>query len=515
MRPIDFLLRSARRHPDKIAVSGPEGEIGYAELLARTEALATAFQALVPDPRGRIAICAGNHISHVVALFATLLAGRIWVPLNPRAGQAELGRIVEFTEAALVVAEAGLEDKVAGTTARRIRYVPQDAAHAAQGTACELGALVAEYRGRKPEAVRHDLGETQAIKFTGGTTGAPKGVMQSYRAWNTTIVSIMHAMRLDENERYLAVASITHGTSTFLLPVLGCGGTVLLPTSTRPRDVLDQLEHDRVTAVFMPPTLIYSLLEDETARTRDWSALRHFVYAAAPMRRDKIVEAQQVFGHVETGYGQTEAPAIISYMPVQDLLDARNLDSVGRAALMTEIAIMDADGRLLPTGETGEVVVRGDLVMSGYWKQPEKTAETFHDGWLRTGDGGYLDERGFLFLKDRVRDMIITGGFNVYPTDVENALGQHPAVYDCAVIGIDDDKWGEAVHAAVQLRAGGHATQEELVAWVRARLDPVKTPKAVHFFEQLPRTANGKVSKKDARADIVRRMQETHTKHTP
>lgn len=512
MRPIDFLLRSARRHPDKIAISGPEGEISYAELLARTEALATAFQALVPDARGRIAICAGNHISHVVALFATLLAGRIWVPLNPRAGQAELSRIVEFTEAALVVTEAGLEDKVAGTRARRIGYVPQDAAHTGRHAECELSALVALYRGRRPADVRHDLGETQAIKFTGGTTGAPKGVMQSYRAWNTTIVSIAHAMRLDADERYLAVASITHGTSTFLLPVLGWGGTVLLPTSTQPRDVLEQLERERVSAVFMPPTLIYSLLEDETARTRDWSALRHFVYAAAPMRRDKIIEAQQVFGHVETGYGQTEAPAIISYMPAQDLLDARNLDSVGRAALMTDIAIMDAAGKLLPPGETGEVVVRGDLLMSGYWKQPEKTAETFHDGWLRTGDGGYLDERGYLFLKDRVRDMIITGGFNVYPTDVENALGKHPAVYDCAVVGIDDDKWGEAVHAAVQLRAGEQTTQAELIAWVRAHLDPVKTPKAVHFFDPLPRTANGKVSKKDARADIVRRMQHDSTK---
>jgi fatty-acyl-CoA synthase len=514
MRPIDFLLRSARRHPDKIAISGPEGEISYAELLARTEALATAFQALVPDARGRIAICAGNHIAHVVALFATLLAGRIWVPLNPRAGQAELSRIVEFTEAALVVAEAGLEDKVTGTRALRLGYVPQDAAHTGRHERCELNALVADYRGRRPADVRHDLGETQAIKFTGGTTGAPKGVMQSYRAWNATIVSIAHAMRLDANERYLAVASITHGTSTFLLPVLGWGGTVLLPTSTQPRDVLDQLERERVTAVFMPPTLIYSLLEDPSARTRDWSALRHFVYAAAPMRRDKIVEAQQVFGHVETGYGQTEAPAIISYMPVQDLLDTRNLDSVGRAALMTDIAIMDAAGNLLHAGETGEVVVRGDLVMSGYWKQPEKTAETFHDGWLRTGDGGCLDERGYLFLKDRVRDMIITGGFNVYPTDVENALGKHPAVYDCAVVGIDDAKWGEAVHAAVQLRPNEQATQAtqaELIAWVRSQLDPVKTPKAVHFFDPLPRTANGKVSKKDVRADIVRRMQHDTT----
>jgi acyl-CoA synthetase (AMP-forming)/AMP-acid ligase II len=160
---------------------------------------------------------------------------------------------------------------------------------------------------------------------------------------------------------------------------------------------------------------------------------------------------------------------------------------------------MNSEGELLPAGEAGEVVVRGDLVMSGYWKQPEKTAETFRDGWLRTGDGGYLDDRGYLFLKDRVRDVIITGGFNVYPTDVENVLGNHADVYDCAVVGVDDDKWGEAVHAAVQLRPGAGATEAELIAWVKARLDSVKAPKTIHLVDTLPRTANGKVSKKDAR----------------
>src|SRR5690606_16508634 len=156
-------------------------------------------------------------------------------------------------------------------------------------------------------------------------------------------------------------------------------------------------------------------------------------YAAAPMRVDKIVEAQEVFGEVETGYGQTEAPAIISYMRADEARDPRNLGSVGRAALLTEIAIMDTEGKLLPPGQIGEVVVRGDLVMSGYWRQPDKTAEAFRDGWLRTGDGGYLNEQGYLFLKDRLRDVIITGGFNVYPTDVESVLGKHPAVYDCVV----------------------------------------------------------------------------------
>ncbi len=503
MRPIDFLLRGARRYPDKIAILGPQGSITYRLLLERVQALAAALQALAPDPRARIAICAGNHIEHVVALFATLLAGRIWVPLNPRAGRAELMRIVEFTEASIVIVQAELAVKVEASGVRTIAYgKAKDSA-----SECELTQLVACYAGQHPAAVVHDLAETQAIKFTGGTTGAPKGVMQSYRAWNTTIVSIMHAMSLDEDERYLAVASITHGTSTFLLPVLACGGTVVLPGSTRPREVLDVLERERITAVFMPPTLIYSLLEDATVRGRDWSALRHFVYAAAPMRTDKIVEAQEVFGAMETGYGQTEAPAIIAYLSAQEARDPRNLQSVGRAALLTDIAIMSPDGRLLSCGEPGEVVVRGDLVMSGYWRQPEKTAETMSDGWLRTGDGGYMDERGYLFLKDRIRDVIITGGFNVYPSDVENVLGMHDAVYDCAVIGIDDAKWGEAVHAAVQLRPGANVGAAELAAWVKARLDSVKTPKRIHFFPELPRTANGKVSRKDVRQQVVQALE--------
>lgn len=504
MRPIDFLLRAARRWPDKVAISGPQGQLSYAQLMSQVDALAIEFQQRVPATDGRIAICAGNHLAHVVALFATLRAGRIWVPLNPRAGQTELERIVQFTEAALVVAEEALVSKVEAAGVPLLVYRPE-------ARSDELSEAVQRHLGKQPVEVYPELARTQAIKFTGGTTGAPKGVMQSLRNWNACIVSLMHAMGLDESVRYLAVASITHGTSTFLLPVLGCGGTVLLPHSTAPRDVLDQLERDRVTSVFMPPTLIYGLLDDPTARQRDWRALRHFVYAAAPMRTDRIIEAQQVFGPVETGYGQTEAPAIITYMSAQEARDPRNLASVGRAALMTELAIMDPQGRLLPPGEFGEVVVRGDLVMSGYWNQPDRTAEAFQDGWLRTGDGGVLDPRGYLFLQDRIRDVIITGGFNVYPSDVENALGAHPAVHDCAVVGIDDAKWGEAVHAAVQLHAGMQADEAELIAWVRGRLDPVKTPKHIHFLEHLPRTPNAKVSKKDVRQHILQRNTETAT----
>lgn len=500
MRPIDFLLRGARARPDKVAVSGPDDTVTFGDLLARVQSLACSLQDLAPDPRARIAICAGNHVKHVVALLATLLAGRVWVPLNPRAGKAELNRILEFTEAGVVIAQQDLAPGIDPGGAPMLRL------SATRGGDCEVGALIDKRRGHVPRDVFPDLGETQAIKFTGGTTGTPKGVMQTYRSWNTTIASFQHAMQLRETDRYLAVAPITHGTSTFLLPVLGAGGSIVLPASTRPRDVLDIMEKERITSVFMPPTLVYLLLEDETVASRDWSALRHFVHAAAPMRPDKIVEARRIFGAVATGYGQTEAPAVISFLPADEARDPQNLLSVGRPTFLTDVRIMGPDGRLLEAGESGEVVVRGDLVMSGYWRQPEKTAETIRDGWLHTGDVGYLDERGYLFLKDRLRDVIITGGFNVYPADVENVIGEHPAVYDCIVVGVDDLKWGEAVHALVQLRKDAAIDPDDLVAWARKRLDGVKAPKRVHLIDEMPKTPNGKVSRADVKRYVSARV---------
>lgn len=502
MRPVDFLLRSAGRNPSRVAIAGPGASLTYGQLVEQSSALAAALQRFAPDPRARICICGGNDASHVVALMATLMAGRIWVPLNPRAGRAELERIVEFTEPQVILAAENLGGKLPDTGIHTILWSDEDSQ-----SPCDMTDIIRRHSGAAPRELFHPLEETQAIKFTGGTTGTPKGVMQSYRSWNTCVVSLIQAMQLTQDDRYLAVAPITHGTSTFLLPIFGCGGCVVLPGATRPRDILETLERERVTAVFMPPTLIYSLLDDETIYRRDWSALRHLVYSAAPMRPEKVAQARSAFGHIETAYGQTEAPAIITFLSAQEAADPRRISSVGRAGLLTRIGIVNPAGDLLGPGETGEVVVRGDLVMSGYWRQPEKTAEAMTDGWLRTGDGGYLDDEGYLFLKDRVRDVIITGGFNVYPADVENALSEHPAVDDCIVVGIDDAHWGEAVHAAVRLRAGTTVAADELIRWIKAKLDSVKAPKAIHLFDELPRTANGKLSRRDARQQISSRLQ--------
>jgi acyl-CoA synthetase (AMP-forming)/AMP-acid ligase II len=239
----------------------------------------------------------------------------------------------------------------------------------------------------------------------------------------------------------------------------------------------------------------------------DFPRLRRLIYGGAPMPPDKIREVREFFGPVLcTTYGQTEAPQILTAMRPEDFEDPRNWASVGRTSWFNDVAIMAPDGELLPTGEVGEVVAKGDLLMSGYWRLPEKTAETMVDGWLHTGDRGLIDDRGYLYLKDRLKDMIITGGFNVYPVDVENALGQHPAVHECAVFGIPDDKWGESVQAAVQLRPDMQTTGEELIAFVRERLGPVQTPKHIHFFETLPRSPVGKVLKTAVRDQALSKL---------
>lgn len=490
MFPIDFFWRAAQRWPERIAIDAPEGPIRYDALAAQVAALAAALNALDPEPQSRVGICANNSAGHIAALLAVLACGKVWVPLNPKSTRPELRRIVDATEPSILVVEPGCAGLLEGAPGARI-YCGEAAAGeptVASMTARHAGAVRPSFH-LPPEAA-------QAIKFTGGTTGAPKGVIQPYRAWMATIVNQIHAWGFDANDRYIVAAPITHGTSTYLLPILAQGGCHVLLAEAGAQAVRTAFRERGGTVCFMPPTLVYMLMALPGASRADFPQLRRLIYGGAPMPPEKIRQVRDFFGPVlGTTYGQTEAPQILTVMRPEDFEDEHNWAAVGRTTWYSDVAIMAPDGRLLPAGEVGEVVARGDLVMSGYWRLPGKTAETLVDGWLHTGDRGLIDDRGYLYLKDRLRDLVITGGFNVYPVDVENALGQHPAVHECAVFGIPDDKWGEAVQAAVQLRPGVQVSGAELIAFVRERLGPVQTPKQIHFYESLPRSPVGKVLK--------------------
>lgn len=491
MYPIDFFFRAAKLYPERIALQSSACTLTYQALAAKVKALATALQALDPEPQTRVAICAANTVDHATAILAVLASGKVWVPLNARSTPSEIKRITDTIEPSIVISDAKGAELLQASSAHWLRLDDS-------GTDPSLNIehLIKRYAGQTP--VANDAGEnaTQAIKFTGGTTGLPKGVMQPYRAWTAGIINQVSGWQITQDDCFVVTAPVTHGTSTYLLPMLAEGAKLLFLDKTDPASVIQAFREHGGTMSFMPPTLIYMVMAYPGVSRSDFPKLRNLIYGGAPMPAEKVDQLRAFFGDVVgTTYGQTEAPQIVTMMRPSSFKDPLNRGSVGRCTWLSDMAIMSPDGKILPEGEVGEVIVRGHLVMTGYWRLPEKTAETIIDGWLHTGDVGLIDDRGYLFLKDRIRDVIITGGFNIYPTDVENVLSQHQAVYECAVFGMPDEKWGEAVHAAVQLHPGVTCDQEVLIAHVKTALGSVHAPKKIHFLDQLPRSSVGKVLK--------------------
>jgi acyl-CoA synthetase (AMP-forming)/AMP-acid ligase II len=348
------------------------------------------------------------------------------------------------------------------------------------------------------------------LSATGGTTGRPRGVMLTQQNFIAFCDGVDWEFPDDRPPVFLAAAPMTHVGGRFCFPVLRLGGTVVVLKSPEPQAVLQAIQRDRVTRLFLPPTAIYTLLAQDNVRTFDFSSLRYFTYGGAPMSVPKLKEAIEIFGPVMTqGYGQTEAPMLMAFLSREDhfkggrlggeLASDERLASCGKPTPFSTIGIMDDAGRLLPRGETGEIVVRGKFVMKGYYKDPEATAAASLHGWHHTGDLGRFDEEGYLQIVDRKKDMIVTGGFNVYSAEVEQVIAAIPGVHDCVVIGVPDEKWGEAVKAVIQPAPNASLTEADVIAACRPALGGVKTPKSVEFRDELPRSPTGKVLKRAVR----------------
>jgi acyl-CoA synthetase (AMP-forming)/AMP-acid ligase II len=376
-----------------------------------------------------------------------------------------------------------------------------------------------------PPDIQYEADDVVAILPTGGTTGLPKGVMNTNRSLGIFCAHFLIAASYP-NDTYpvnLAASPMTHTAGVLSLPTSARGGKVVVVTKPEPKLVFEIIKTQRVTEFFLPPTVIYRLLAQLSPAKRwlakllkkvDFSSVRYLFYGAAPMSVDKLKEAIKFFGPIMMGgYGQTEAPAGISALRPEEhfkngiggeLAGDTRLKSVGRPGPFIKVEMMDDDNNILKQGETGEICVQGDLLMKGYYNDPEKTDETIIDGWLHTGDIGHMDEEGYLYITDRKKDMIISGGFNVYPQSVEQVIWSHPAVQDCAVIGVPDDDWGEAVKAIIELKPGQTVESAEIIKLCKDKLGSVKTPKTVDIIEELPRSHNGKVLKKDLRAKYLK-----------
>ncbi|MFC5139962.1 AMP-binding protein [Actinomycetospora rhizophila] len=503
MRLVDYLDKGASLDPGAPCLVC-EGETAtYAEVRALSERIAAALVADGVAPGDKVAILSANDPTAFTCVFGISRAGAVWCPVNPRNEAAENRELLDLFGCSVLFFQASFASLVAAIRGdlpqlRTLVCLDGDVA-GARGLEEFLGAGGAE-------PVDRDSGDDLAmIVGTGGTTGTPKGVMLT--STNLETMTAVTLMSYPWPERggpptYLALAPLTHAAGVLCFPVLCLGGAIVIMRSPDVGGFLDHVERHRVTHTFLPPTLIYMVLDHPSLPGRDLSSLQCFWYGAAPMSVSRLEDALTRIGPVMAQlFGQTEAPMMISTMAPADhfapdgTIARARLSSAGRPSPLVTVAIMSEDGRLLPPGERGEIVVRGSLVMRGYLDDPVATAEASRHGWHHTGDIGYLDEDRFLFIVDRAKDMVITGGFNVYSTEVEQALMAHPAVADSAVIGLPDDKWGERLTAVLTLRPGSSLDPAELTSFVKARIGSVKTPKQVEIWEDLPRSKVGKVLK--------------------
>ncbi|MDR6861542.1 AMP-binding protein [Variovorax guangxiensis] len=499
MFPIDFLRHAALATPDAIAVVDGVRTCTYAALVERCEALAAGLQATTGKHRPTVALLGPNSIEMLVALMAVHAGGAVLVPLNGRNAKGELDAQIRRVRPDVLVVHKAYLDMF--TPIEKVVVV----ADADSGDPRAMALLEAGYRGQRANW-QAELGDMNAIKFTGGSSGVPKGVMQSFRSLNTLVSSVVMAFEFDASDRYLCVAPMTHGAGALLLPTLARGGCIILTSDAKPPLVLDLMERERTTSTWMPPTMLYGLIDEQKARPRDLRGLTHLIWGGAAASPARLREAQEVFGPViETVFGQTEAPLILSFGRAWDLVGDKRINSVGRVGPLADVAVLDPSGRRLEANQLGEICARGDLLMNGYFEMENETASTIRNGWLHTGDIGLIDEAGFLYLKDRIRDVVISGGFNVYPSDVEAAIAQHPAVSEVVVFGVPDDYWGERVEAALELRAGHSATPEQLITFCKDVVGSVKSPKRIHIVETLPRSPVGKVLRREARVEALTR----------
>ncbi|MBB5498815.1 class I adenylate-forming enzyme family protein [Paraburkholderia sp. MM5384-R2] len=497
MFPIEFLRHSALAHPNAPAAIDGDRICTYHELVARSDALAAGLQALVGKPRPVVALLGPNSVEMLVALMAVHAGGSILVPLNGRNAKPELDAQIRRVNPDVLIVNRQYLDKFTQDH-RPILVTDADEDDPRSVSLVE--------RAHAGERAQWDatLGDINAIKFTGGSSGIPKGVQQTFRCINTLVSCVVMSFELTATGRYLCAAPMTHGAGAFILPILSRGGCVVMTADTSAAHLLDLMERERITATWVPPTLLYMLIDEQSVRPRALPELAHLIWGGAAASLTRLKEARQVFGDViETAYGQTEAPLVLSVARAADLINDTRLTSVGRVGPLVELAILNGDGRRVASGDTGEICVRTDLMMSSYFEMPEETSATIRSGWLHTGDLGCLDADGFLYVKGRSRDVVISGGFNVYPSDVEAAIAQHPAVSEVIVFGVPDDHWGERVEASLELRAGHTVSESDLIEYCKTQVGSVKTPKRIHIVTSLPRSPVGKVLRREARDDAL------------
>jgi long-chain acyl-CoA synthetase len=500
------LRRALQINPNGLATVYGDRRRSWREIGERVARLAAGLRALGAAPGDRVAILSLNSDRYLELYLATAWAGTVVVPLNIRWSPLENEDAMRDCRAGVLVVDKAF----APTGAALAKAVPGlTLVYADDG---EVPAGMESYEALlarsapMPDAMR-TAADLAGIFYTGGTTGRSKGVMLSHGNLMANSLNALGEGMFPASTVYLHAAPMFHlANGAAMYSLLLSGGSNVIIQSFTPEGVMAAVENEHVTDVLLVPTMIQMLVDHPALASRNVSSLKNVIYGASPISEAVLDRATRALPKAQftQAYGMTELSPIATLLHWNEHIgDGRAKGrhrAAGRATLGCEVRIVDSDDKPVPYGTVGEIVVRGDNVMMGYWERPEETARAVIDGWMHTGDGGYMDEHGFVFVVDRVKDMIISGGENVYSVEVENALAQHPSVAQCAVIGIPDERWGERVHAVVVARAGAEASAAELIEFCKTLIAGYKCPRSVEISANpLPLSGAGKILKRELR----------------
>jgi long-chain acyl-CoA synthetase len=502
----DIPTKYARLEPERECLVCGDVRLNWRRLNQRVNRLAHGLVGLGVKKDTKVAVLAFNCHRYVEIYYATSKLGAVAVPLNFRLSLDELTYVINHSDAEVLMVGAELMDVAMQIMPKLENIRERISLEGAEEGWTDYEGLLARSSDEEPDAVV-DEDDLCQLQYTGGTTGLPKGVMLTHRNYITAAIGMGLSNYFEAGDATLQVLPIFH-TAWWPILVHHCaGGKGVIVKRFDFNEILSIAEKEGVTHINMVPILFSWILDFPDLDKFDLSSIKYLTYAGAPMPTDLMKRLIEKFGPIfQQGYGLTEAAPLVSILQEEDQCRlegppelTRRISSAGRESIVTEVRLVDEEDNDVPVGEIGEIAVRGKNIMKGYWKDPELTAKALRGGWLHTGDMATADEYGFFYIVDRKNDMIITGGENVYPFEVEKVLYEHPAVLEAAIVGVKDKTWGEAVTAAVALKQGAQASEDELVKFVRERIAGYKTPKRVVFMDSIPKTAIGKILRREVR----------------
>ena len=493
----DILKRNGKIFGDQEGLVFKNRRYTYAQMLDRVNRFSNALINLGVQKGDRIAVLQENCNQYVELYFSIAAAGAVIVPLNYRLNPKEMVMILKDSGASVLCFSIDFQDAV-----QEIKPMVNQLKHFILTDATNNDYLYYEdlLEGASADDLKIKIEENDnfCILYTSGTVSTPKGVVLSHKNVIANVFNQCMELNIQPGSTNLQLSPLYHASNSHVFCHVFVHGKNILLKHFDPDTALDTIDRERVTYFFAVPTMIYGMLDSKDIDNYDLKSLQTIVYGGASMTDNRLEESVKKFGYIlAQAYGLTETTSHSSVLSKEEHKVVKN--SIGRGMFGVEVQVVNDAGMQLKTGEIGEIVVRGDTVLKEYWNRPELTEESRTDGWFHTGDLGKVDEEGYIYVVDRKKDLIISGGVNIYPRDIEEVIAKHPAVAEVAVFGVSDDKWGESVKAVIILRSGKKVSEQEIIDFCGKQIARYKRPKSVDIVDELPKTASGKILKRDLR----------------